>query len=74
MNLEEIQQAVVKLSPDELSRFHEWFDEFERNITTNKKKNSKSSIEKTLKRMKGSLKGKGGLKTLMEERRKESLS
>ena len=72
MNLEEIQKAIIKLSPDELARFRDWFKEYESNVDSGTLKDSKQFRE-TLKRLRGSLKGKGVLKTLMEERRKESL-
>lgn len=72
MNLEEIQQAITRLSPDELSRFREWFKEYERDVDSGRLKDSKQFRE-MLRRLRGSLKGKGVLKSLMEERRKESL-
>lgn len=73
MNIEEVKQAIAKLSPDELARFREWFKEYESNIKAGELNESKPPIEETLKRMRGSLKGSGALKTLMDERRKESL-
>lgn len=72
MNLKELKQAVTKLSPDELTRFRDWFKKYERNVHTGKLKDSKQFRE-TLRRLRGSLEGKGALKALMEERRKESL-
>ncbi len=72
MNIEEIKQAITKLSPVELSYFRDWFKEFESNVDSSKLKDSKQ-IRETLRRLRGSLKGKDALKTLMEERRKESL-
>lgn len=62
MNVEEIKQAISELSPKELAQFRKWFEEFE-----NKRVN-KSSIEKRLAKLQGSLKGKGALKTLVQER------
>ena len=73
MNIEEIQQANSELPPEELTRFREWFREYESNAHARELKDSQESFEKTLKRLRSSLKGKGVLKTLMEERRKESL-
>lgn len=73
MNIEELKQAIMQLSPDELSRFREWFKEYENNINTGELNDSQETFEETLKRLRGSLKGKGILKTLMEERRKESI-
>jgi len=72
MKIEDIQQAITKLPPDELTRFREWFREYEINADTRELTDSKQ-IRETLRRLRGSLKGKGVLKTLMEERRKESL-
>jgi hypothetical protein len=71
MKLEEIQQAITKLSPDELVRFRAWFKEYENNAKSGESKDSKESIEDTLKKLRGSLKGTGTLKKLMDERRKE---
>lgn len=73
MNIEELKQAIMQLSPDELSRFREWFKEYENNSNTGELNDSQETFEETLKRLRGSLKGKGVLKTLMEERRKESI-
>jgi len=73
MNLEEIQQAVTKLSPEELTRFREWFKGYESSVYAGGLNDSKSSIEETLKRLRDSMKGKGLLKALMEDRRRESL-
>ena len=73
MNIEEIQQAITKLSPDELFRFRAWFREYENNAKSGESNDSKESIEDTLKRLRGSLKGKGLMKALMEEKRRERL-
>lgn len=73
MNIEEIQRTITKLSPKELTRFRTWFKEFESAVEAGELNDSKPSIEETLKRLRGSLKGKGVLKALIEERRKESL-
>lgn len=73
MNIEEIKQAIRQLSPDELSRFHKWFSEYDGKVKTGKLSDLQESLEEKLVRLRGSLKGKGGLKTLVEERRKESL-
>ncbi|MBK7452285.1 MAG: hypothetical protein IPJ46_00780 [Anaerolineales bacterium] len=72
MDIEELKQAITQLSPDELARFHDWFTEYVSNSTDAKSSDSEQFRE-TLKRLRGSLKGTGALKTLMEERRKESL-
>ncbi len=73
MNIEEIKQAIVQLSPDDLSRFREWFIEYKNNINPGELNDSQEIFEETIKRLRGSLKGTGSLKSLMEERQKESL-
>lgn len=73
MKIEEIQQAIIELSPDELSRFCAWFKEYESNNNSGEPSDSQVPIEETLKKLRGSLKGKGVLKALMEERRRETL-
>lgn len=69
MNLEEIKQAVKKLSPDDFVSFCEWFKNHESHV----KMRDSNQIEEKLKRLQGSLKSTGALKVLMEERQKESL-
>ncbi len=73
MNIEEIQQAITRLSPNELARFRVWFKEYESNLISIEPNDSKQPIEHILKRLKGSLKGSGALEALVEEHRKESL-
>lgn len=73
MNIEELKWAIRQLSPDELFRFHEWFSEYNGKVKTGEISDLQETLEKKLVRLRGSLKGKGGLKTLVEERRKESL-
>lgn len=73
MNIEEIQQAIARLSPEELARFRAWFKGYENSVAAGELDDSKVPIEETLRKLRGSLKGKGVLKALMEERRKESL-
>jgi hypothetical protein len=73
MHIEEIQQAISELPPEELARFREWFREYESNAHAGELNDSQEPFEEILKRLRGSLKGKGVLKALMEERRKESL-
>jgi len=72
MNIKEIQQAITKLSPNELARFRVWFKEYEVNVNAGELNDSKQFRE-TLRRLRGSLKGKGILKTLIERRKRESL-
>jgi len=71
MNIEEVQQVIVKLSPEELARFRAWFKKYERDVRTGELTDSKQ-LRETLRRLRGILKGKGVLKTLIEERRKET--
>lgn len=65
MNVEEIKQAISKLSPEEFVQFRKWFEEFE-----NKRANMQS-VEEKLTRLRGSLKGKGILKAFLEEKKQE---
>ena len=74
MNIKEIQQAIIGLSPDELARLRAWFKEYESNIASGESSDSQLPIKEILKKSRGSLKGKGVLKALLEERRRESLS
>ncbi|GJQ51680.1 MAG: hypothetical protein HKUEN02_05270 [Anaerolineaceae bacterium] len=71
MNIDEIQQAIAKLSPDELTQLREWLKEHEGKVKAGASDGSNASIEVTLKRLRGSLKGKGLLKALMEEKYRE---
>jgi hypothetical protein len=66
------QQAITELSPDDLACFREWFKEYGSNVKVEELTDPRQ-IRETLGRLRGSLKGKGLLKALMEERRKESL-
>jgi len=70
MNIKEIQQAITRLSPDELARFRAWFKEYESNVKPGEGNDSKPPIEDVLKKARGSLKGTGALQALIEERRK----
>ena len=62
MKIEEIQKAIKELSPNELVLFRKWFSEFE---------TQQSTREEDLKKLRGSLKGKGVLKAFMEEKKRE---
>lgn len=72
MNLEEIKQAVTNLAPDDLARFRMWFKDHQDHANAGQWKDPEQ-IRETVRRLRGSLKGKGVLKAFMEERRKESL-
>lgn len=65
MNIEEIKQAISRLSPADLAQFRKWFEEFE-----NKRANV-LSVEEQLTRLRGSLKGRGVMKALLEEKKRE---
>lgn len=65
MNVEEIKQAISKLSPVELAQFRKWFEEFENQHANNE------TIEKRLTRLRGSLKGKGILKSYLTEKQRD---
>jgi len=71
MNIEAIKQAITKLSQGDFIHFREWFKEYTSNTPISELHNSRR-MEETLERLQGSLKGKSGLKTLMEERQREA--
>jgi len=71
MNIKAIEQAITKLSQDDFIHFREWFKEYASNSPIGESANSRR-MEETLERLQGSLKGKSGLKTLMEERQGEA--
>lgn len=62
MKIEEIQKAIKELSPNELVLFRKWFLAFD---------TKQSTREEDLKKLQGSLKGKGVLKAFMEEKKRE---
>jgi hypothetical protein len=72
MKLQEIKHAITELNPKELAHFRQWFEKFEKEAKTSKldRPTDKALLGKRLKEMRGSLKGSGALKALMEERRK----
>ena len=72
MKIQEIERAVAELKPKELARFSAWFRAFENDAKSGRldKPANKALIEKRLKKLRGSLKGSGALKALIEERRK----
>ncbi len=79
MTIHEIEQAITKLTPDELARFRQWFEEFYANARDGQFERDKTvnvaiaqpTIEEQLDKLRGSLKGKGALKALMEEKKRE---
>lgn len=71
MNIEEIQQAITRLSPDDLTQLREWLREHEDKIKAGAPRDSNASIRERLRRLRGSFKGKGLMKALMEEKRRE---
>ena len=66
MDLNEIQKAVSALTPDDLARFRRWFETFEKAAV-----DERLLFRERVRKLRGSLKGTGALKALMEERRKE---
>lgn len=66
MDLNEIQKAVSALTPDDLARFRRWFETFDTDMLERH-----DAIKTQLDGLQGSLKGKMGLQTLLDERRKE---
>lgn len=65
MTVEEIKQAISEISPEELAKFRKWFEEFE------KQRSNNESIEKRLTKLRGSLKGKGILKSYLAEKQRD---
>jgi hypothetical protein len=79
MTLHEIELAIKELSPDELTLFREWFEKFDAEVWDTQLEHTEeldklSTLQPITKehinKLRGSLKGKGILKALMEERRK----
>ena len=70
MNIEEIQKAITKMSPEELTRFRAWFKEYESNVKSGELSDSQIPIRDLVRKFRGSFKGSGAMKALMEERRK----
>ncbi|MCC6298927.1 MAG: hypothetical protein IT314_06490 [Anaerolineales bacterium] len=71
MNIEEIQQAIAKLSPDELTQLRQWLREYQGEGKVELSEDAKESIREKVRRLRGSLKGTGAMKALMEEKRRE---
>ena len=70
MNIEAIQQAITRRSREELARFRAWFKEFENQVILSEATSIKSPSREQIHKLRGSLKGSGAMKALMEERRK----
>jgi len=58
MTINKIKQAIKKLPPNELIEFRQWFEKF----------NEISEKQEHIKKLQGSLKGKGILKAFMKEK------
>ncbi len=71
MTLQEIQKAITELSANELVLFRKWLEQFERDAESRKLNALQPATEEHLKNLKGSLKGKGLLKALMAEKKRE---
>ena len=73
MNLQEIEHAIENLNSQDLARLRRWFKKFEDNAKAGEleKFAEKVSIKKRLRELRGSLKGSGALKALMEERHRD---
>jgi predicted transcriptional regulator of viral defense system len=67
MNLQEIEHAIANLNSQDLARLRRWFKKFD---VQKRDELEKLAIQKRVRELRGSLKGSGGLKALMEERRK----
>jgi hypothetical protein len=73
MNIEEIKQAITKLSPDELAQLRAWFRDYEGKVKAGAAEDSKEAIRERVRKLRGSLKGTGLLEAFMEEKRRERL-
>ncbi len=73
MNIQEIQQAITNLSPEELIRFRVWFKEYESNVKSVELSDSQTPTRDLLKKLRGSFKGSGLMKALIKEKSKERL-
>lgn len=71
MRLNEIEDAVAKLSPDELADFRRWFQEFEQRKKSEETVSSQLPSRDDVRKLRGSLKGMGIMKAFIKERRKE---
>ena len=72
MKLQEIKHAITELNPKELAQFRRWFEKFEKDAKSKilDKPTDKAALRKRIKELRGSLKGSGAMKALMEERQK----
>lgn len=79
MTLDEIKQAIKKLSPNELTHLRQWFEEYDNQLWDEQfeidaksgkldKIANKAITRGYLNKLRGSLKGKGLLKALMAEK------
>lgn len=60
MKMQDIQRAITALSPAELAVFRKWFERFQ-----------PEAQDGQLRKLQGSLKGKGLLKAFMAEKKRE---
>ena len=74
MNIEEIQKAITEMSPDELACFRAWFKQYENNVKSGELSDSQTPIRDLARKFRGSFKGSGAMKALMEERHKGNYS
>lgn len=63
MTIDKIKQAIKKLPPNELTDFCQWFEKF----------NEISEKQEHIKKLQGSLKGKGILKSFMKQKEIEKV-
>jgi hypothetical protein len=71
MNLKEIQQAITKLSPDELTALRQWLTKYQAVGKVGLSEEEKETMREKVRRLQGSLKGSGLLEAFMEEKRRE---
>ena len=70
MNLQEIEHAIAELNPQELVRFRQWFEKFERNTKSGMQ--DKLANREHIRSLRGKYKGKGLMKALIADKKLES--
>jgi hypothetical protein len=69
MNLQEIEHAIAELNPQELVRFRQWLEKFERNTKSGTQ--DKLANREYIRSLRGKYKGKGLMKALIADKKLE---
>ena len=69
MNLQEIEHAITELNPQELVRFRQWFEQFERYAKFDMP--DKLANRKYIRSLRGKYKGKGLMKAFTADKQRE---